>query len=265
MLALHEIVDTEQFPIEELDRPKGQSMLGEWQRQYRDHGACVLDRFVSPGALTEMVREANELAALAFHNTVSGNAYLEPACDDLPEDHPKRYTETTSLGVVACDQFGVASVINSLYRSSSLTDFVRRIVGLDELYFYDCPLGALNLSVMRHGDYLRWHFDQSDFVVSIPLQEAESGGLFEFVKNIRSPANENFAQVRNLLLGDRSGVNVLSAPPGSLVLFQGRHTIHRVTRIEGARPRLYVLLGYAATPHVRSSDYLKRIRYGRTS
>jgi hypothetical protein len=259
------MIDIQRFPVESLDTPEGQAKLTQWQRQYRTHGVCVLDRFVSSGALADMVSEANDLAAVAFHNTVSGNAYLEPASQDLPEDHPKRCTETTSLGVVACDQFGDASVIRSLYRCNALTDFIRRIVGLDQLYFYDCPLGALNLSVMRHGDYLRWHFDQSDFVVSIPLQEAECGGLFEFVKNIRSPGNENFDRVRNLLMGDRSGVNVLSAPAGSLVLFQGRHTIHRVTRIEGDRPRLYVLLGYAETQSVRSSEYLRKIRYGRTS
>ena len=146
-----------------------------------------------------------------------------------------------------------------------MTEFVRAILGCPKLYQYACPLGALNLSVMTAGDRLRWHFDQSDFVVSLAIAASEQGGCFEYVSHLRSTADEQYEAVAELLGGDRSGVNELNTPPGSLVLFEGRHTIHRVTEVLGDQPRLVALFGYAQSPDVQSSDYLRMIRYGRTS
>ena len=265
MLLAHQLVDLQQYPITSLDTPRSVARLDQWKQQFQDQGVCVLERFVGAPALTEMVREATELAASAFHTSVTGNAYLETLSEEFPVDHPKRLTETTSLGVVAYDQFPDNSSIKKLYQWDAVTNLVRHIVGVDRLYLFGCPLGALNLSVMRHGDYLRWHFDSCDFVVSIPLQEAESGGVFEFSKNIRTPDNENFARVGRLLRGDRTSVRALTAAAGSLILFKGRNTIHRVTRVVGQRARLYILLGYAEAPNAVSSPYLMETRYGRTA
>jgi hypothetical protein len=49
-----------------------------------------------------------------------------------------------------------------------------------------------------------------------------------------------------------------------MALFMGRCSIHRVTPVEGATPRLIALLGYDTQPGVMSSDHLKLRRYGRT-
>ena len=265
MLLTHQLVDLQQYPIDSLDTPQCLAQLDQWQQHFQDTGVCVLERFISQQTLTEMVREATEQVPSAYHSTVTGNAYLETSSDEFPAEHAKSLTETTSLGVVAYDQFADTSLIKKLYQWDAVLNLVRRIVGLDQLYRFACPLGALNLSVMQRDDYLRWHFDSCDFVVSIPIQEAESGGVFEFSKNIRSFDNENFEQVARLLRGDRSSVQTLTAPAGSLILFKGRNTIHRVTRIAGDRARLYVLLGYAESPDVVSNDYLMKTRYGRTT
>jgi predicted 2-oxoglutarate/Fe(II)-dependent dioxygenase YbiX len=116
---------------------------------------------------------------------------------------------------------------------------------------------------MKDNDYLRWHFDQSDFVVSIPLQDSESGGEFEFVRHIRSKDAENYDDVAAILRGGTKNVERMRMPPGSLILFEGRYTLHRVTRIKGQTPRLIALLSYDTKPDTDSSDYLKMIRYGR--
>ena len=52
--------------------------------------------------------------------------------------------------------------------------------------------------------------------------------------------------------------------PGTLVLFQGRYSIHRVTPIEGDVPRLVALLAYDTKPGTCSSELLRAFRYGRT-
>ena len=52
--------------------------------------------------------------------------------------------------------------------------------------------------------------------------------------------------------------------PGTLLVFEGRHSLHRVSPIEGATTRLVALFGYDTKPGTMSSDLLKMIRYGRT-
>jgi hypothetical protein len=124
-------------------------------------------------------------------------------------------------------------------------------------------MGGLNLSVMNDSDYLRWHFDQTDFVTSLAIQSAESGGNFEYVPMIRNSESENYPAVQKLLKGDLSPVVHLDNVPGTLVLFQGRYSIHRVTPIRGRRPRWIGLFGYDTKPDVNSTPHLREMRYGR--
>ena len=56
-------------------------------------------------------------------------------------------------------------------------EFVRVLLGRERLFRYADPLGALNLAVMRDGDELAWHVDQTDFVVSLALQSSEACGV----------------------------------------------------------------------------------------
>ena len=53
--------------------------------------------------------------------------------------------------------------------------------------------------------------------------------------------------------------------PGTLLIFEGRHSIHRVSPISRATTtRLVGLLGYDTRPGTMSSELLKLVRYGRT-
>jgi hypothetical protein len=52
--------------------------------------------------------------------------------------------------------------------------------------------------------------------------------------------------------------------PGTLMLFEGRHSLHRVTPVQGSRPRYVGLFGYDTKSDTMSSELLKQIRYGRS-
>jgi hypothetical protein len=47
------------------------------------------------------------------------------------------------------------------------------------------------------------------------------------------------------------------------MLFEGRHSMHRVTPIAGGVARLVALLAYDTRPDTDSSELLKLVRYGR--
>jgi hypothetical protein len=71
------------------------------------------------------------------------------------------------------------------------------------------------------GDELGWHFDNSEFAVTLMLQDSERWGSFEFVPWIRDAHDERLGEVGTLLAGARDGVLPLVGAPGTLALFQG--------------------------------------------
>jgi hypothetical protein len=259
-----DLLDGKRYPLTDLNSKTGSALVQMCRQQLSQSGVCVLDGFLNPAATAALARESQRLASLNFHSTVWGNAYLEPMDPELPDDHPRRQQEITELGVVAYDQVPPGSLLRDLYEWETMLHFLAKALGKEKVYRYADPLGALNISVMDDGDYLRWHFDQTDFVVSLALQDAAEGGDFEYVPNIRSRTEENYGAIKALLAGDRSRVKRLEMNPGSLVLFEGRHSIHRVTPIRGKVTRLVALLGYDTAPGVVSTDHLRKMRYGRT-
>jgi hypothetical protein len=102
-------------------------------------------------------------------------------------------------------------------------------------------------------------------VVSLAIQASRAGGLFECATRIRSDADENYAAVARVLAGEAPGqVEVFAMVPGTLMIFQGRHSLHRVSPVEGEVPRYVALLAYDTRPGTDSSALLKMVRYGRT-
>lgn len=258
-----DLVDLDRYPIHD-PKGRGRDLVMLCREQLGRIGASNLDGFLLPSAIEAMVAESKTLEPLAHRTRGNkGTAYLEPPDETLPEDHPRRRMQTTSVGAIAYDLVPAKSPLRRLYESPVLLAFLAQALDKGPLYRYADPLGALNIAVMGDGDHLMWHFDQTDFVVSLLLQDCDSGGDFEFVPNIRRLGEENYGKVKRLLDGDPSGVVRLDAKPGTLALFQGRYSIHRVSPIQGPTPRYIALLGYDTKPGTMSSDRLKQRRYGR--
>jgi hypothetical protein len=263
-MSVADAVSLSTYPLLDLQSSQGQALVERCRKALGDTGACELTAFVTSKALEELVQESVLLEKEAFFNAVTGNAYLDTPSSDLPLNHVRRLTEPTRLGAVAYDQFPRASLMRRLYEWEPLKNFIGKVIGIDKIYHYGDPLGALNLSVMGDGDYLRWHFDQTDFVSSLMVRNADEGGHFEYVPQIRNRDQENYEKVEAVLKGDLSSVVHLANAPGSLVLFMGRYSLHRVTPIRGKTSRLIGLFGFDTQPGVTSSDHLRKIRYGRT-
>ena len=235
--------------------------------QLRERGVSVIPGFVSTAGIARMVDESDKLAVDAYHQDVQGTPYLELPDPGWPDGHPRVTWTRSSVHTVGYDQFPTSSLVRELFEWDAFLDYLSGVLGRSPLYRYADPIGALNLAVMTDGDELGWHYDQTDFVVSLAIQSSETGGDFENVALLRDSDDENYDDVAAVLRGDqgaRDRVAVEPMTPGTLMLFEGRRSLHRVTPIHGARPRYVALFGYDTKPDTMSSELLKAIRYGRT-
>jgi hypothetical protein len=257
------LIDLARYPIDDLDSRLAQSVIADARTQIAEMGAAELAGFVTPAGVERLVVDAEELSERAHPSGGVGTAYLELPSDEWPADHPRQNWMPYSVRAVGYDVIPHESPLRALYELDALTRFIEAVLDRGPLYHYADPCGALNLAVMAAGDELQWHYDQTDFVVSLAIQAAERGGDFDVVPKIRSVDNENYDEVASLLAGDHSRVLTLAMTPGTLLIFEGRHSIHRVSPIEGERLRHVGLLAYDTKPDTVSSELLREIRYGR--
>ena len=257
------IVDLERHPIG--DAAASEALARSLGEQLRGDGVAVLPGFVRADVVERIVAECDEIAPNGHHSRVTNTVYLTAPDESLPPEDPRRRSVTSALRAVAADRIPEASPLWTLYRWPVLTSFIASVLGLDRIHPYADPLGKLNLAVMGPGDELGWHFDQTDFVTSIALRGAGAGGEFEVAADLRSVEDEHRGDVAAVLDGDHRAVRRWPFEPGTLMIFAGRCSLHRVTPIESAPTRLVALLAYDRAPGTDSSGRLKLVRYGRTA
>ena len=259
-----DLVDLGRYPVDDPGAPAYRKVVAGARSQLSATGAVELAGFLGPEGIALLAADAAALAPRAFHSEGVGTAYLEVPDFSLPEDHPRLTWGRYAVGAVAYDLMPQGSALRRLYEWEPLRLLVENVLDRGPIHRYADPFGALNLAVMGERDELQWHFDQTDFVVSLALQTAESGGEFEVVQKIRSATDERYAAVAAILAGDRSGVVALPMTPGTLLVFEGRHSLHRVSPIGGSRARLVGLLAYDTVASTMGSELLRESRYGRT-
>ncbi len=257
------LIDRDRYPLDDAD------VIAAAHHQFELEGVCILPGFIRSEHIGALVAECDALAALGHRSLVTGTPYLAAPDEARPAEHPRRAKVHNSLEAVAYDLFPVDSMVRRLYEWDPLMTFIAAVLGQPVLHRYGDPFGALNLAVMRDGDVLGWHFDMTDFVVSIAIQSSDAGGDFLNAKQIRDAAageaGERYDDVAGVLRDDASSplVRVEPMTPGTLMLFNGRNSLHKVSPIEGDVPRYVALLAYDTKPGTDSSDLLKRHRYGR--
>ena len=144
-----------------------------------------------------------------------------------------------------------------------LVRLVADILEMPELHVVADPMMRCNFTILGDGDEHGWHFDGNDFVVSLMIQQAESGGEFEFAPNVRDSGRPNYEDVRAVMDERPGSSRLIRAEPGTLALFRGRRSLHRVTRVRGSRQRIIALLSYHETPGLVNGPEAQRRVFNR--
>ena len=256
------LVDLERYPIHQLDHGEGPEFLRGCREHMDAHGWCNFDGFIRPDGLKALAEEANGLLPSAESLKIKRNIYGGKVDASVPEGDPRRREYVHHALQLADDQVPAGTLIQRLYRSDVLTDFVRRVQGKTELYRYADEFQALNIVALPPESWHGWHYDYNECTVTLLLQAAEQGGDFTFIPNVRTKDDENREIVDRFLAGDMTHAKTFSRGAGTLTLFRGEYSLHGVTKIEGNQPRITAIFTYDEQPDRSASDDINIRIYG---
>ncbi len=257
------LVDLKRYPIADLDQGEGAAFLSKCQHSMETNGWCNLDGFIRPDALTALADEANALLPTAETLTIKRNIYQGAIDPSLPANDPRRQEFMHVAIQLADDQIPDETLIQQLYKSDILTEFVRRVQSKEQLYRCADEFQALNIVALQPESWHAWHYDTTECTVTLLLQAADQGGEFAFLPNSRTDETEDREAVDRLLAGDMSQAQTFSRGAGTFTLFRGGYSLHGVTKVEGERPRITSIMTYDEQPNRVISDDINIRIYGK--
>ena len=259
-----ELIDLDRYPITDPESADGRAFREHGRLTFKETGLLALDGFLRQTAIAEMAAEARALEYQAHFVESTHNVYLATEPEKYSGQGPAGRAEQTFVGSVAYDHLPRRSHLRRLYEWDPLMQFIQSVIGAAELHRFVDPLGACSINVYTNGGQHGWHFDESELSITLMLQAPESGGEFEYVPGIRHRDDEE-AVLSRVLDGDSRETRQLPFTTGTLLIFNGQHTLHRVTRVTGPRARLVPVLCFSEQPGMINSDEVRKYFWGRTA
>ena len=257
-LVLNSVVDQIKYPL------SNKSFISRCRHLIDKDGCVVLSDFLTKNAVDKLIEESNKNKHEAFYCKQEHSVYISPVDKNFPADHPRNRLVVSTKGCVTDDQISEDSYLKVLYKAQVFRDFLAEVLGERCLYGYADSLSSINIHYASATQELGWHFDNSSFAVTLLIQEPKKGGEFQYVRSFRNAetGEMNFNGVARLLEG-KVEYRSLAMNAGTLVLFRGRNSIHRVTPVEGDVTRILAVLAYNSEPNISLSETSRMTFYGR--
>ena len=247
---LQDILDLDRHPLHEIGSVRWQALVDRCKAGLAADGMFNLEGFVRPAALARAVSEIRPVMdTLSFIHKREHNIYFLNAVPGLAPDHPALARMETINRTVCADQIAESAVVR-IYEWPPLIVFLAAAMGKEALYPMQDALARVNVMAYRDGEALNWHFDRSEFTTTLLLQSSNEGGEFLYRSDLRTEDDPNYDGVARLLSGKDPKVKTLNLSAGTLNVFRGRNTAHRVTTVRGSRERLIAVFSYYERPDV---------------
>ena len=261
-ISASEYIDLTRYPIDEVGSAR-KALVEESNLAIKDGGCVVLKGFVKQERISELVAECDRVERHGHRNFTRTNPYFLNDREDLPLTHPLRRFFDRSNAFVPADNFGSDSILRAIFDWPAFSPFVKEVLGEEKFFPYADPLADVTVNLAEEGGGFPWHFDTNNYTVTLAIQNAESGGDFEYSPMVRSLTDENYEVVEKVLDGDKTLIRTLKLEPGDLQIFKGRYSLHRVAPLAGLRKRYVAIFSYVAEPGMVSSPQRAKELYGR--
>ncbi|CAH0370342.1 unnamed protein product [Pelagomonas calceolata] len=270
--ALGDLVNLERYPIGDLRSAEGRALVEKARSDLAATGCASFPCFLMEAALSDAVAEATAAAPSAFATDDTHNAYQLSTDAKLGPEHVRNKQMRTRVASTACDELDSSRAIRALYASDELLGLVKAITGKNAHRLAD-PLGAASINVFRSGWAHAWHYDESEFTVTLSLVQAAEGGAFEFTEPLRRSVDDLAFETTAAVINDHSEYavepagaacpSVRTAPfaPGTLQIFAGRTSLHRVSEVKGER--LVAVYCFSDIEGFVNSPEVQRMFWGR--
>lgn len=259
---MEDVIDLSRYPVDRPGSSGWRRLVDDCRAELDCNGLVNLPGFLLHEALAAVI---DELAPIidreAFVHAREHTIYFEDRIEDLPDTHPALTRFRTSNRTISADQMDGTLVV-SVYEWPPFARFLAAAMDIPRLWTMDDPLARVNVMSYSDGEALNWHFDRSEFTTTLLLQAPDAGGAFEYAKDLRSNNDPNYDGIARLLEG-RESVAVMDLDPGTLNVFRGRNTAHRVTAVRGPTPRIIAVFSYFGRPGVTLTPEERRGFYGR--
>lgn len=263
-VPIEALADLERFPIHVPGTGPYADLVSRCRQELEETGLLELEGFLSPAACVQSVAEILPVMEReGYMHSRSHNIYFEDSVPGLDSGHPALRKFVTANRTVCGDRIA-ESIPVRLYEYPPLRAFIARVLGKDRLHLMEDRLAQVNVMHYRNGEALNWHFDRSEFTVTLLLQAPYSGGLFEYRIGLRNDHDPNYEGVAEFLSGPDPLTRRVRTSEGTLCVFKGKNTVHRVTPVEGDRGRMMAVFSYFETPGIRFSREEQIGFYGRT-
>jgi hypothetical protein len=258
-------LDLETFPLDQPESDAYLVLVARCKDELASGGMFNLDGFLKPDAAQdEADLHKPAMAKCSFNHAREHNIYFKKEVPGLSADHPALKLNTTSNNTLCADQL-LGSRVEAIYRWAPLIRLLAEVMEKPALYPMADPLAAFNVMAYQDGQALNWHFDRSEFTVTLLLQAPHEGGVFEYRTDLRTADDPNFDGVAKLLNGEDPEMQQMHVIPGTLNVFRGVNTPHRVTQVQGDRARMISVLTYYERPGAMFTETEQLGFYGRTT
>ncbi len=260
---MRELLDLDRYPLDRPDSAEYLALVESCQAALEHEGLFSLEGFVRTEPVVRLAEVMQPLLdRVSFTHARDHNVYFLKEVAGLAPDHPALRTVRT-VNHTLCGDHLEGTIVTQVYEWPPLVAFLARVMGREALYLMDDPLARLNVISYREGETLNWHFDRSHFTTTLLIQQADIGGEFQYRFNLRSDDDPNYAGVARVLLGQDEAVRTLPLAPGTLNVFKGKNTLHRVSPPRGRKDRIIAIFSYYDRPGVTFSREESLAFYGR--
>ena len=254
-----EYIDLNRYPLDTPQSAEYAQLVAQSRAALARDGLFNLPGFFTPAALQSTLDHVTPVInAHAFTHARDHNIFFD---DSIQADATVLKRFKTTNHTICADQIE-GSPITQLYDWPAFHGFLADCLGKTALYPMDDRIACANVMTYYPGEALNWHFDRAEFTTTLLLQAPLGGGAFEYVQDLRSAEDPNFAGIRALHQGDITPQS-LTQDAGTLCVFHGVNTPHRVTPVQGDTPRIVAVFTFFETPNQRFSSKDRMGFYGR--
>lgn len=247
---MKDILDLERFPLDKPGTPEWHTLVQRCKSDLKKDGMFNLEGLMKPQALQKAVTEIQPVMdTLSFVHKRSHNIYFRKEIPELEEGHPALVKVDTINHTVCADQISQSTVM-WIYEWAPFIMFLAATMEKSALFPMRDALARVNVMAYRDGETLNWHFDRSEFTTTLLLQASEQGGDFVYRSDLRTEADPNYDGVAKLLRGQDDQIKTLKLSAGTLNVFRGKNTAHKVSTIKGNRERMIAVFSYFDKPGV---------------